>query len=340
MSCRKHSPGNPCCVPPNCVSKCDAYIPASTWDIEFLGRTVTLTQHPTYKCYYSAEDCVIESVVEEESWTLTGDWEGGTITPCSGEAFPCLGVERDVVDRQVKYRAAVKRFSQVRRYASIQIYPSSATSNLLKVYIRYELSKTYFHGASWSAQNRYRVSVVNCPSVSVGSWVEDSVPTMLSVEKPSFFTFGNAFCSYSPFSNFTTCPIELGSVVTPTTWGVTSIGSYRFVGSDCSVASLNVNVSDPISVRKSTGLPLRQPGGGWTPCSTIEGGANNETCDRQTAYYRDYESATFACESIPATISCPSGFSTIPSFSGIETCGSRDMPFSLPSVPGTLTVTL
>jgi hypothetical protein len=335
MSCRKHSPGNPCCVPPDCVSKCDAYIPADTWDIEFLGRTVTLYQHPTYKCYYSADDCVLESVVEEDTWTIEGDWEPGTITPCTGESFPCPGVERDIVDKQVKYRVSVTRFSQVRRYASIQIYPASPTSNLLKVYIRYDLSKTYFHGASWSVQNRYRVSVVNCPSVSVGSWVEDSIPTMLSVEKPSYFDVG--LCGYGALSNFTTCPIELGDVVTPTTWGVRSIGSYRSVGSDCSVSSLNENLGESISVRKSTGLPLNALATSWTPCSSILG---TGTCDRQVRYLRNYESATFACESIPSTISCPSGFSTIPSFSTIEPCDSRDLSFSFPAVPGSLTVTL
>ena len=344
MSCRKHSPGKPCCVPPDCVSKCNAYIPATTWPVTFLGRTVTLYQHPTYKCFYSADDCVLESVVEEDSWTITGDWEGGQYDgipdPCR-----CAGVEYDFVERQVKFRASVKRFSQVRRYASIQIYPSSPTSNLLKVYIRYELSKTYFHGASWSAQNRWRVSTITCPSTrSTGAWNEGSVPTMLSVEKPSFFTFGNGSCGYPSFSNFTTCAIELGSVVTPTTWGTHSIGSFRSLNTDCTLRSEEYFISDDMSVRKSTGLPPRSVGGsystGWTPCTTLDGGINNETCDRQVRYLRNYESATFDCASIPSTISCSSGFSTIPSTSGIEPCGSRDLSFSFPTVPGSLTVTL
>jgi hypothetical protein len=336
MSCRKHSPGNPCCVPPDCVSQCNAYIPATTWGVSVLGQSLTLNQHPTYKCYYQAELCWLDSVTEEASWDLSYGWEDGgwDFTPANPCPSDCFGVTYDVLNIQTHYRASVKRFSQTRYYLFVSIGPTSPTSTLLQATVIYSFDKRYFHGASHTARTRYRISTGTCPAApTAGSWISSSAPTMLSVEKPSFFDD----CVGLLNNDFGTCPYELGSVVSPTTWGSFSVGTIRTYASGCSVSSGEAFVPDDIAVRKSTGIAPTTDS--WTPCDAVLD-PTVFACDASVARTRTYQSATFECSAIPASISCVSGLSTIPSSSVMASCGPQTYTNTTPALSANVTLTL
>ena len=338
MACRKHTPGNPCCVAPDCVTQCSSYIPETTWTISVLGQSLSLVQHPTYKCYYQAEICWLDTITEDYTFNLGEGWEDDPTAPYT-PTNPCVpgicdGLTYDVAQTQIHYRSKAKRFNQTRKSLFVSISPTSPTSNLLQVTVLYDIRKRYLWGWSETARVRYRISTGTCPTApTLGSWVSSSAPTMPSVEVPSFFFD----CPSLTMTNPESCPYSLGSEVSPTTWGTFSIGTIREIRTDygCYIRSFDGTVPNDIGIRKSV-----YPGllfGGW--CDTTR---TVNLCDFDQARNRTYLSATFACDSIPATIACDSGLSTIADSTVVSSgCGDGgDISTTYPGIPGSVTVTL
>jgi len=342
--------GNCCCIPPNCETFCNAFLPATVWPITALGKSFDLVRHPTYRCYYVAEHCWLGTVTEEASWEHGYDtWDDSVSVPNSCR-FDCYdgygnGLTYDVVQSQTKYKAAVKRFSQERYSIYVSIGPISPTSKFLQMYLEYRVSKTYWHGASQTAHTRYRVSEITCPStVTTGSWISGAAPTMLSVDSPSFLDG----CFVPIYNDFVGgCLLDLGAVVGPTTWGSTSIGTYRVLRENanqepCVVLTRERFIPNDIAVRKSVYSPIA-PSLLWTPCN--DAGVSNDagrlfTCDTRESAFRHYTSASFACDALPASVVCDSGFGTIAPTSIARSCGANSYTDTFPEIPGTITVTL
>jgi hypothetical protein len=338
MSCRKHSPGNPCCVPPDCTSLCEDYLPSGTWDVQAQGQTVTLAQHPTYKCYYQAEVCWLSTMDEIYGWSLSSGWENGGMdspsipNPCVPTV--CNGLTYDILQTQIHYRTAAKLYRQTRHTLFVSIGPATPASTLLKATIIYGYRQRYIFGWSETAHVRYRISTGVCPAAATpGSWVSSSAPSMPSVQVPSFFYDCPSFVLNNSFAS---CPFDLGSPVSPTTWGTTPIGPIRTIRTDsgCYTQNLYVDVPNDIAIRKSDSQ-LNLYLGGY--CSDRE----NFQCDSELKRERTYVSSEFDCSDIPASIVCSSGLSTIPNFDvTAEGCGGGDVTYTIPGIAGSLTLTL
>ena len=350
MSCRKNSPGVPCCVPPNCDVACNAYLPDPTWTVTALGKTFSLARHLSHRCFYVGEYCWLDSIVEEASWEHTYDgWDNSLSVPNSCR-FDCydgygIGLTYDKIDVQFKYRAAVKRFSQLRYSLYISIGPVSPTSNMLQMYVEYKVSKTYWHGASQTGQVRYRISEITCPStVTTGPWISSAAPTMLSVEVPPNLSPVCMFLTAPPFNG---CELTFGATVPPFTWGAFSIGTYRYLNSNanqepCAVLTNEVFIPDDYAVRFFNNVP--PAGGYWHPCSDV-GVITISTqvqgaCSSRVSKARNYTSASFACDSLPASVVCDSGLSAIAATSLAGSCGANTYTDTFPEIPATITVTL
>ena len=329
-----------CCRESDCSSLCEAYIPATSWPIQVFGQLIYLTQHPTNKCSYQAEACWLSDFVEEASWSLSYGWEDGdpgwdTLPGSGGCTSGCDGLVYDFPQVQTHYRASVKRFSQVRYSVFVVVSPVTTSGTLLKVTVVYEYRKRYFHGASQTARSRYRLSEGTCPAGPVaGTWVSSSAPSMPSVDKPSFFDD----CFGGLNNSFATCPFELGSVVSPTTWGTFNV-SYRRLSTSgtCAIVSTNLAVPDDIAVRKSTGLPPSPSS--WVPCDDILFPAH-QACDSNVFRTRTYVSDEFECSAIPPDIVCESGLSTIADASSSVTCGPQTFTNVTPGLLDNITVDL
>lgn len=331
-----------CCSPPNCVSQCEEYIPTPEWTVQVFGRTVTLAQHPTYKCYYQSEGCWLSSMSEVYGWSLSSGWEdGGMDSPSiSNPCVPgiCDGLTYDILQYQVHYRSAAKLFEQTRYSLFVSIGPVSPTGTLLKATVIYGYRRRYIFGWSETARTRYRISTGVCPAdATPGTWVSNSAPSMPSVAVPSFFYDCPSFVLNNSFAS---CPFDLGSPVSPTTWGTTSVANLRTIRTDsgCYIQNIEGFVPEDIAIQKSeSSIAAGQLylGGYCTDRAGFQ-------CDSELKRERTYTSAEFECSDIPSSIVCDSGLSSIPNGAILaDGCGGAgEVSFSVPGIPGTTTLTL